>query len=241
MKSFSKSKTNLCIDMMMFMLLMPITGIGFLMKYVLVAGSERNIVYGNDVDLLFCGLDRHQWGDIHLKLSYLFLALMVLHIVLHWKMISQLFKKLIASSFLRVSLMLVFVLLSLGFGVMPLFLKPEICAGYQHHAHQPHQYQDIFEDFQDTVSLSSEMSLHFSTLLQKNEKDEPHEEPHSHQNDINGQMTLHHLAQSYHLSEKDICQHFAIPESQVQERLGRLRKRYGFSIEDLRTYVNNKD
>lgn len=241
MKRFSKSKTNMCIDIVMFMLLMPITGIGLLMKYVLVAGSERNIVYGKEVDLLFCGLDRHQWGDIHLLLSYLFLALMVLHIVLHWKMICQLFKKLVTSSVLRVSLMLVFVFLSLGLGVMPLFLKPEIYSGYQHHAHQPHQHQYAFEDFQDTVSFSSVEPQHSLSLLPENKKDVPSEELHPHHNDINGQMTLHQLAQSNHLSEKDICQHFAIPESRVQERLGRLRKRYGFSIEDLRTYVNNKD
>jgi hypothetical protein len=81
------SDLNISIDVLMFMVLMPIVGIGFLMKYVLLNGVERNLIYGNDVALLFWGMDRHQWGSIHLYLSFGLLFLLVLHLIFHWKMI----------------------------------------------------------------------------------------------------------------------------------------------------------
>lgn len=31
------------------------------------------------------GFDRHQWGDIHLWISYGFIALIIIHLFLHWK------------------------------------------------------------------------------------------------------------------------------------------------------------
>ena len=58
--SIDKSKLNLIIDVIMLLLMMPIAGIGFMMKYVLVPGFERNVLYGNNVDLEFWGQTRHQ-------------------------------------------------------------------------------------------------------------------------------------------------------------------------------------
>ena len=77
MKIKYKSKVNMWIDIFMFMLMLPIAGIGFLMKYVLVSGVDRNSIYAPDVELLYCGLDRHQWGSIYLVMSFLFLFLLL--------------------------------------------------------------------------------------------------------------------------------------------------------------------
>lgn len=233
--------------MVMFLLMMPIAGIGFLMKYALVSGVQRNAIYGNNCDLLYCGLDRHQWGSIHLILSVIFLVLLLLHIVLHWKMITQLFKKMFASFVLRITLVSFFILITFVFGIMPFFVKPEVCDGIKHHAHAPYQYhhdvdtiittdQVKHSDSIDAVSANNS-SIRQHAELPAQEEDEEHH----HHSDINGQMTLHQLAEDYHISEKELCQYLGIPTDQAQERLGRLRKRYGFSIEDLRTYINNKD
>jgi hypothetical protein len=71
MKSWSKTKPklNLVIDAIMFIDLMAVAGLGFLMKYVLLPGYKINEVYGSGVELSFLGLDRHQWGPIHLILA----------------------------------------------------------------------------------------------------------------------------------------------------------------------------
>ena len=82
-----KSKANLIIDALLFLCVMAITGIGLLMKYVLLPGKETTAIYGRKVDLFLFGMDRHAWGRIHLILAFVFLGLLTLHVVLHWNMI----------------------------------------------------------------------------------------------------------------------------------------------------------
>ena len=37
-------------------------------------------------------MTRHEWGDIHFYLSVLFIALIMVHIILHWNWIKCYFK-----------------------------------------------------------------------------------------------------------------------------------------------------
>jgi hypothetical protein len=90
--------------MLMFIVMMPIAGIGFLIKYVLVPGFKRNEIYGRDVELYYWGIDRHQWGTIHLVLSFVLLFLLLLHIVFHWKQIAGIFKTMVSKRVLRIFL-----------------------------------------------------------------------------------------------------------------------------------------
>ncbi len=46
-----KSKLNLIIDALLLLCIAAIGGIGFLMKYVLVPGSQRWEIYNRNVDL----------------------------------------------------------------------------------------------------------------------------------------------------------------------------------------------
>ena len=85
-----KGKLNFIIDALMFLLMVAMTGLGFLMKYILVPGKDRPSKFGRQVDLYFMDLDRHEWGKIHLILGFVLLGLLVLHIVLHWKSIRRL-------------------------------------------------------------------------------------------------------------------------------------------------------
>jgi hypothetical protein len=77
----------------MFILLMAMAGIGLLIKYVLLPGVQRNLKYGNDIDLEYLGMDRHQWGSIHLIISITFLILIIIHILLHWKIVLCIFRR----------------------------------------------------------------------------------------------------------------------------------------------------
>jgi hypothetical protein len=88
----TKTKLTISIDIVLFILLVSTVGIGFLMKFVLVPGQVRNEIYGNNVNLEFLGLTRHEWGSIHLIISIIFLSLLILHIIFHWKLIVSFFK-----------------------------------------------------------------------------------------------------------------------------------------------------
>jgi hypothetical protein len=89
-----KSKLNLIIDALLLLCIASIAGIGLLMRNVLVPGYQRWDIYGRNVELYFWGLDRHQWGTIHFVIALVLLALLVLHVVLHWAVIVGIYRKL---------------------------------------------------------------------------------------------------------------------------------------------------
>ena len=55
------------------------SGTGLLLAFRLPPGSRGG------QGLSAAGLSRHEWGDIHTWLSYVFLALMLAHLVIHWR------------------------------------------------------------------------------------------------------------------------------------------------------------
>ncbi len=103
-----------------------IAGIGFLIKYTLVPGRESQIKYGNNVELSLFGLDRHEWGNIHLLISLVFLGLLALHLILHWKVIVSVFNRLIQRKKLKRTIALTFITLTALLIITPFLIRPEI-------------------------------------------------------------------------------------------------------------------
>jgi hypothetical protein len=122
-----KSKLNFITDALMFLVMMSMAGLGFLMKYVLVPGRERWVKYGRNVNLTLFGWDRHDWGDIHLDLGLIFLGLLVVHIILHWRQIVGFSQRYVPVE-RRTLVLLVFVLLAVFLIYFPFLLSPEIGA-----------------------------------------------------------------------------------------------------------------
>ncbi len=122
----NKAKLNFAIDALMFLCMAAIAGMGFLMKYVLLPGRESTIKYGRRVDLSFLGLDRHDWGAVHLYLGFLLLALLVLHIVLHWNMIPGLFARLVANSRERWKIALIYAVVAAVLLLFPFLVSPRV-------------------------------------------------------------------------------------------------------------------
>ncbi|MDD3579657.1 MAG: DUF4405 domain-containing protein [Desulfobacca sp.] len=123
---WTKAKVNFVIDALMFVIMCAIAGIGFLIKYVLIPGEQRWEVYGRNVDLFWLGLDRHEWGSIHLYLALTLLTLLVIHIILHWQMILSLFRSLIGKGSTRAVITLAFVVICLIFISFSLLVTPDV-------------------------------------------------------------------------------------------------------------------
>jgi hypothetical protein len=121
-----KSKLNLTIDGLLLLCIAAIVGIGLLIKYVLVAGYLRWEIYGRNVEMFFWGLDRHQWGTIHLVIGIVFLALLVLHIGLHWSTIIGMYSKLIPNRFARWLTALILILITIFLIAFSYFVTPEV-------------------------------------------------------------------------------------------------------------------
>lgn len=110
----------------MFLCMMAMTGIGFLMKFILLPGKESQIKYGRKVDLFLFGMDRHEWGTIHLVLAFVLLGLLTLHIILHWKMIANMYERLIGARKVRIAIALVFIITCIILASFPLLVSPEV-------------------------------------------------------------------------------------------------------------------
>ncbi len=135
-----KAKLNLMIDALLLLCLAAIAGIGLLMNYVLVPGFQRWEIYGRNVDLFFWGMDRHEWGAIHYVLARILLGLLVLHLVLHWKIIVGICRKLIPSRparWIAAVVLAGLAIVLLGFSV---FARPDVrdrAQGKGRGGHQP--------------------------------------------------------------------------------------------------------
>ncbi len=135
-----KAKLNLTVDALMLLCLAAIAGIGLLINYVLVPGFQRWEIYGRNVDLFFWGMDRHQWGAIHYVLARILLGLLVLHVVLHWKIIVSIYRKLIPSRPLRWIAAMVLAGLTIVLLGFSFFARPDVrdrAQGKGRGRHQP--------------------------------------------------------------------------------------------------------
>jgi hypothetical protein len=121
-----KPKLNFIIDALMFLTLMALAGLGFLMRYILVAGREAWAKYGHNLALSWLGWDRHDWGDLHVYLAFIFLILLVFHLILHWHPILAYFHHLIPNPGLRFKIALIFLLLSLFLIYFPFLITPDM-------------------------------------------------------------------------------------------------------------------
>jgi len=63
---------------------------------------------------------------------------------------------------------------------------------------------------------------------------------HNNEADINGTMTLNEISERFNINVDELAKAINVPADNANERLGRLKKRYGFSLDDLRLYVKTK-
>lgn len=122
----NKSNIKFVVDALLFLCMAALAGIGFLMKYVLLPGSEAQIKYATKVHLSWLSLDRHEWGTIHLVIALVLAGLLILHIVLNWKQVLTMFQKLIGGQAPRRIISVVFVTIGLVFLIFPFVVEPEI-------------------------------------------------------------------------------------------------------------------
>ncbi|MDX5375607.1 MAG: DUF4405 domain-containing protein [Gammaproteobacteria bacterium] len=79
-----KPRINFLVDLAAFAAFVFMAATGVLLVYTLPPGSGRWATVW--------GLSRHQWGDVHLWLAVIFLAIVALHVVLHWRWLASMMK-----------------------------------------------------------------------------------------------------------------------------------------------------
>lgn len=116
---YNRSFINIVVDIVLLLLLIAISSTGMIMKYTMPSGyavrHEGARSYASDV----LGLGRHGWGNVHWVLSVLFLLFLVLHIILHWKMIVAIVKRMVPNNTMRRTLWFILVVISAALLIFP--------------------------------------------------------------------------------------------------------------------------
>lgn len=253
----SKSKINFLIDSLMFLCMAAIAGIGFLMKVVLIPGEDRWIKYGENIEIYVLNMDRHQWGTAHLVIALVFLGLLLLHTILHWKLITGLFSKLINNKLTRKLITIVFVFISVFLFLFAFIVKPEMGEIIRGQGRQVTGESRMSEteitDTHDTKAVMTDDNINIEKTDDKIEaiKDnskstlQDAEESHERHNrsdreiEIRGYMTIGEVSLANDVPSNYIKKKLNIPETvSDNQSLGLLRREYGFRMSDIEKIIN---
>ncbi len=195
----SRSTLNFVVDAVAFAAFLFLASTGILIHVVLPPGSGHFSV--------LWGMDRHEWGEMHLWLATILIVLMVLHLLLHWSwVVSMIAGSPARRSTARSALAVVALAVVVGVAVLPFFGRVE-GKSENGDAAPPHRMRGA----------------------------EPSEES---TYEIDGSMTLLEVQDRTGVRAEVILQELGLPgDAPTDERLGRLRKKYGFEIHDVRAAV----
>ncbi len=84
-----KTKFNIIVDILGFFSFLIISFSGIVLWRILPRGSYQG-GRGITTEKMFFGLDRHNWTDIHNYIALVFIALILIHLILHWHWIKSL-------------------------------------------------------------------------------------------------------------------------------------------------------
>ncbi len=214
-----KAKLNFVINALMFICMTAIAGCGILMKFILIPGDERWVKYGKRVELSVLGMDRHEWGTIHLIIGFVLLGLLALHVILHWQVIVGVFQKLVENQKARRTIAPAFVVASLLLLIVPLAVKPDIQEMERGRSGQSGANNAAGEEYPEIITHDTG---HRADGLME----------------IRGFMTLAEVSEKYNVPTQSLKIHMGIPVSVPDmEKLGRLRKNYNFTMSDVEEVI----
>jgi hypothetical protein len=238
-----KTSLFLLVDVLMFIFLALMSGLGLMIKYVLVPGSKRWDIYGRNVDLSFLGMDRHGWGTVHLICALIFVGLLVLHIVLHWKCLVNYLCRIVKIKAMANFLILMFAIVLFFLVIFPFMIElrvTELEDGRDRFLHGQDQAQPVIKQGRDAKVLEEREA---DRTLTGTADDTGHDtEHHDIDADIEvlGSMSLVNVSLKYNVPVSHILDELDLPSGvSGNEQLGRLRRLYGFKMSDIELIIHN--
>jgi hypothetical protein len=218
-----KSDWQYLVDTLLFLCIVGIAVIGFLMGLFIPKGPTAP-----ESTKYFLGLHRHQWGNIHFYLSVAFTVLVIIHLILSWKWIKskarQIFKGRWDTALILTAIASILVLF--------LFwsLYPKVSGAYEDYGiragertgrqHLSKEGYPMPEEKDEEKLTKGKMAEDTSGIL------------------ITGRMTLHDLEDKTGIPARMIADKLGLPSNApLNETLGRLRKRYLFTMQEVRDVV----
>lgn len=215
---------NFAIDAVAFVAFIFLTTTGVLTRYLLPPGSGRYAT--------LWGLNRHGWGDLHFWVAVALLGVLALHLTLHWRWVLCILKGQRAeASGYRVALGAVGLAGLLGLAALPL-LAPVERIGV------PRQGSDLSPSASPAPGAAQRVSAPVAQDASPASATTP--EPMAPDiESIRGAMSLRQVEQSTGVPVAYLISRLGLPaDIDPDERIGRIRKRYGVSPDAVRQAVS---
>lgn len=194
---------NFIVDTLALAGLVFLIATGLLLRFVLPPGSGKA--------LSVWGLTRHEWGDIHFYIAVFIVAILSLHLALHWRwIICAIQNKPREGSGVKVTLGIAGLVVLLLISATPFLTPIEKISGINH-------------KYQQGLNSHSEKK---------------HDRLHSAQT-IRGSMTLAEVENSTNVPISHILKELGIQDDiSPDAKLGPLRQKYGFQMKTVRQIIN---
>jgi uncharacterized protein DUF4405 len=227
-----RSRINFIVDVLMFVTMMAAVGIGLLIEYVLIPGKQVPLRFGSDVELFLSGLDRHQWGLIHLVVGLVLLVLLVIHIVLHWNWLLTVYRAIITSSRKRRVVTPLFILTGLLLASWFMLVSPEL-RSFERGSGRGRSVSTTARgdsSGQDAEAVSVTLEATVDTVVPACNDES--------MLDINGRYTVGVISKKFNVPMPYVLQKLGLPTgTSSTAKLGRLRRMHGFKMSDVEKII----
>jgi hypothetical protein len=176
-------------------------------------------------------MNRHQWGEIHFWVAFVLMAVLALHVVLHWKWIVTVVRgRRPESSGWRVALGVVGLAGLLGLCAAPFLSEVESTGTPGRHQRAADAGQRGGEQASDGRSAPPRQG---DTVETTDSHDNGESIPH-----VRGSMTLAELEDATGVAVEVVLRELGLPSNTPpEEKLGRLSHQYGFEMDDVRGVI----
>lgn len=207
---------NFIVDLLALLAMIGLIATGALLTWVVPPGSRGG------AGLSFWGLGRHDWGDIHFWVAVALVALMVLHVALHWTWVCVIVTRgarrgggappAASRNVGGAVFLLALAVLLVGFTWYAYTHREHSDEGTGHHGGRHAEHP---EDGTVMAGRSGRTDVH-----------------------VSGSQTLREIAAAAGVAPEALRRALGLPEGvSADERIGRLRQRYGFEMEAVREAV----
>jgi hypothetical protein len=226
--TMKKTTTRFWVDAVMFVSLFGLLITGLIMAFFADSGPLVP-----EASKYFLKLHRHQWGGIHSCFAIVFTGMLFIHLILEWKWIVGKTRNLLKKSWMLIPILLVAVMLVfISWALAPKDFVQKRKSDFQW---QRMRVQKTMEGPNQSVPKPG-------TDLKEGGRREPcddidmkHE---SLENDITGQDSFQSIERKTGIHAGAIIKKAGLPpEISLIERLGRLKRMYNFTIQDIRDAV----
>ncbi len=216
-----RSTLNFIVDALALLAIFVMVATGLIIRFILPPGTGGGHGEGG---LLLWGLGRHDWGDVHFWTSVALSVLLIIHVALHWSWVCAMVQRFLGCADTDQH--------GAGrrnaYGIGFLLVVALIFGGFTWYAGTAVTQVNARRPSESGPAIAEDETL-------RHGQEEGHGTGHE---QIRGSMSLAEIEAATGVSVETLKSELGLPEGTApEERLGRLARQHGFSVDKVRDIV----